>query len=467
MDSNNSLPPPDQYRSLVKRLQSSNYLLNKQLQHICLVNGLRTSGVKAELQRRILDALEKAYTQVDPRAYRDIEQSVHREKNGGLPAPHDALSSTLPVPNNAQSVSPNMNNYGYQNGYPGYGGVNGQRSHQMPPQEKDMRVLVFCAGANTGPQDIAFPHQSELKVNGGDVKANLRGLKNKPGSTRPVDITDLLRLKIPTYTNNIEFTYALTQKAGDKASQSNSQRFYLVVNVCKTTPVDSLVRTISGKRISKASVLLELTRKAHDAEIEMSSQVLSLKCPLSYMRLVTPCRATTCTHVQCFDATSYLQLQQQGPQWLCPVCSKSAPYERLAIDEYVRDILDRTSRSVEQVDIEPNGQWKAHGSIEEELEPEPEHEAFAIDDDDLVISEISYVGNRGTNTPNTLAPTTSTPTPVTAASREGSSMPRSGGNKRSHAEVIDLTLSEDEEAPQPPRKKMQYGPGSAYSSYLG
>lgn len=89
--------------------------------------------------------------------------------------------------------------------------------------EKDMRVLVFCAGGNQGPQDIAFPHQSELKVNGGDVKANLRGLKNKPGSTRPVDITDLLRLKIHTYANNIEFTYALTQKAGAKASQSNVQ----------------------------------------------------------------------------------------------------------------------------------------------------------------------------------------------------------------------------------------------------
>jgi hypothetical protein len=55
MDSYTSLPPPDQYRALVKRLQSSNYLLNKQLQHICLVNGLRTSGVKAELQRRILE----------------------------------------------------------------------------------------------------------------------------------------------------------------------------------------------------------------------------------------------------------------------------------------------------------------------------------------------------------------------------------------------------------------------------
>jgi E3 SUMO-protein ligase PIAS1 len=136
------------------------------------------------------------------------------------------------------------------------------------------------------------------------------------------------------------------------------------------------------------------------------------------------------------------------------------------LPRYVRDILDRTSQDVEQVDIEPNGQWKAHGSVEQEEEPEPQHEALAIDDDDLVISEVSYVGNRGTNTPNTLAPTTSTPTPVTAASREGSSMPRSGGNKRGH-EVIDLTLSEDEEPPEPPRKKAQYGAGSAYSSYLG
>lgn len=116
--------------------------------------------------------------------------------------------------------------------------------------------------------------------------------------------------------------------------------------------MESLVRAITAKKISKASVVAErksqdqqdlwisarvnrhlVTKNANDAEIELSSQVLSLKCPLSYMRLVTPVRATTCTHVQCFDATSYLQLQQQGPQWVCPVCSKPAPYERLAVDE--------------------------------------------------------------------------------------------------------------------------------------
>ncbi|KUI64483.1 E3 SUMO-protein ligase pli1 [Cytospora mali] len=425
-----SLPPPDQYRALVKRLSSSNYLLNKQLQHICQVNGLRTSGVKAELQRRILDALEKAYRDGDTRAYREIEQSVHREK-GIYAAPNDSPSTTLPTPtNHAQQAPVNMNSYGYQNGYPEYGG---QRSQQMPSQvmqnhrncvsvqiraldnpqlsqcatDKSMRVMVFCAMENTGVQDIAFPHQSELKVNGGDVKANLRGLKNKPGSTRPVDITDLLRLKIPNYSNNIEFTYALTNKAGYKVSQSNGQKFYLVVYICKTVPVDNLVQSICGRKISKASVLLELTRKAHDAEIEMSSQVLSLKCPLSY----------------------------------------------------VKDILDNTTQSVEKVDIEPDGQWKAHGEVEDVVKPESHHEAFDLDDDDLV--EVDFVGNRGTNTPNTLAPTPNTPTPGVAASREGSSMPRSG-NKRSHAEVIDLTLSDEDEPPQPPAKRLHYRTSSAY-----
>lgn len=78
--------------------------------------------------------------------------------------------------------------------------------------DKLYRVMIFCAGDVNGVQNIAFPHQSELRVNTAEIKANLRGLKNKPGSTRPVDITDALRWR-PNYVNNVEFTYALTNKA--------------------------------------------------------------------------------------------------------------------------------------------------------------------------------------------------------------------------------------------------------------
>lgn len=78
--------------------------------------------------------------------------------------------------------------------------------------DPSLRVMIFCSASNMGIQDVAFPYQCEIKVNGGEVKANLRGLKNKPGSTRPVDVTNLLRLKPPNYSNTLEFTYALTSK---------------------------------------------------------------------------------------------------------------------------------------------------------------------------------------------------------------------------------------------------------------
>ena len=58
-----------------------------------------------------------------------------------------------------------------------------------------MRVMVYCAG-DTGLSpytlsDVAFP--------------------NKPGSTRPADITQLMRKK-PGYPNKVTVTWALTTK---------------------------------------------------------------------------------------------------------------------------------------------------------------------------------------------------------------------------------------------------------------
>lgn len=81
-------------------------------------------------------------------------------------------------------------------------------------KDADYRVMVFCACdvAASTPTDISFPHQVELKCNTNEVKANLRGLKNKPGSTRPADITSFIKKKIPGYQNVLEMVYALTAK---------------------------------------------------------------------------------------------------------------------------------------------------------------------------------------------------------------------------------------------------------------
>lgn len=83
-----------------------------------------------------------------------------------------------------------------------------------------LRVLLFSALeqplTRDTPIDIAFPSQIEVRLNGEEVKANYKGLKNKPGSTRPADITHLVRTSPANHRNTLVVTYALTQKASRK-----------------------------------------------------------------------------------------------------------------------------------------------------------------------------------------------------------------------------------------------------------
>ena len=96
--------------------------------------------------------------------------------------------------------------------------------------DSSLRVLLYCAAKSDitagVPFDVAFPSQLEVKVNDTEVRANFKGLKNKPGSTRPADITAFIT-KQPQYTNRILVTYALTQKVGETPSPKDSQVRYM------------------------------------------------------------------------------------------------------------------------------------------------------------------------------------------------------------------------------------------------
>ncbi|KAF4984546.1 hypothetical protein FZEAL_280 [Fusarium zealandicum] len=485
-----------------------NRLLNRQLSSVCQVNGVKSTGIKAELQNRIANLIQEAVNANDSVRFQQIRQSVHNTISNTPAGASPARATTSHTHAHGyspgyigQSMSPHA---GVSNGHrsgPGFGGssvtinfkpspfyhveatigdihacdvmsqhrntvalairLNDHPALQKCVNDPSYRVMVFCAGDSLGAQEVAFPHQSELKVNGGEIKANLRGLKNKPGSTRPVDITKSLRLR-PSYNNNVDFTYALTNKGGGR------QKFFLVLNLCKVTSVDDLVtRIATGKRIPIDSVKQELNAKAQDPDVVATSQVLSLKCPLSYMRLDLPCRGLSCTHIQCFDATSYLQLQEQGPQWQCPICYKSATFEQLAVDEYVKDILARTSKNLETVTIEPNGDWRIKNSDDSQTNGNSSyHNDYDDDDDDVLISEVNPIGHRRLETPKNTTPSAGTPA---TAGRDGSSAgPRgiaSMSSKRPISAIIDLTLSDDDDdASEGPPPKRQ---NTATNGYFG
>jgi len=115
--------------------------------------------------------------------------------------------------------------------------------------DSSMRVMLFSTSnyAFGTSMDLSFPQQLEVKVNGEEVKANFKGLKNKIGSTRPADITPFLQRQHPGSPNVVEITYAYTHKP-----------FTMVVNLVKKRSVEELTETIKNHRvISKSTVMQE------------------------------------------------------------------------------------------------------------------------------------------------------------------------------------------------------------------
>ncbi|KAL9081844.1 MAG: hypothetical protein Q9159_006984 [Coniocarpon cinnabarinum] len=502
-----SIITPDDHIALARAKSETKLLLNNDLKSILREQGLAISG------------LQELYDQGEAEDFRKLCQRV------APPAPASSASATsngFMAPNYPDRYAPGYRSsggyYGGSSAYPSaysnsnYGRPSGGTSHMRfpntpfheilepltrntdlpvvhqnrhtinasftlgPEKQSQMqhnnafRVLLYCTSDFDLPRpDVGFPSQIEVKVNDEAFQGNLRGIKKKAGTTRPADITSLVR-KLPNYQNRVAVTYAATDK-----------KFFFVVNYVRKYAVQELVAKIKrGSVITKEKVINEMISKANDADIVATSSVMSLKCPLSAMRMTLPCRSTICNHNQCFDAESFLQLQEQAPQWSCPTCNKVFPFEALAVDQYVQDILQRFPKSVDQVTIEPDGAVKngdtvanmstdgpaPPGSTSPGYDSEQDGDVAGNEEDDDDDDIIEIRGGRpqpvknepsSATTPFTFQPFARSQATSRMSSAPSSVATSTNSAKRKQTEVVDLTLSSDEDEGerirQPPIKR--------------
>ncbi|KAH9873009.1 hypothetical protein J1614_005405 [Plenodomus biglobosus] len=467
--------------------ERSRTLINNDLKRILKEEGASQSGNKAALQGRVISLITSAVQHGDAEALRRLQYRV--QHHGDAPPPATASSPT--APSFPQATPPAANGYSLANGYPASrSSYSAYQQPQIPSRpnsyffkespffeirelimsnisldaspshrqsvtrtlipnehaaarlksDKSLRLLLFSALeqplAPYARLDITFPSQIEVRINSDEVKANYKGLKNKPGSTRPADITEFVRLTPANHRNSLVITYALTQK-----------KYNLFIYMVKKYSVEELTQRIKSRNvITRQSVLNEMMKNANDPDIEVGSSVMSLKDPISTLRIQTPCRSTVCTHNQCFDAESFLQLQEQAPTWTCPICNKTISYEALAVDQYVEEILNK-ARNVDQVTIEPSGEW----SLDKDVSPKRNGHGAHEEDSDEDLVEIPDYRIRAIKSEAAPTPTSLSTPPL--LSRDSSTAPRSGQKRTS--EVVDLTLSDDEE-PVRPAKKVAY-----------
>jgi len=223
------------------------------------------------------------------------------------------------------------------------------------------QLRLFCTSStfySSGPAfraqnealPIEFPPTCEVRVNNVQLQANLKGLKKKPGTAPPADLGRSVKHTGP---NRVEMVYVNSQQP------IQPKRYYLIIMLVEVASVDQLVeRLMQNKYRTQEEIMDQLSKVAsQDDDIVAGPQRMSLKCPLSFMRVNSPCRSILCVHPQCFDATSWFSMMEQTTTWLCPVCERVLNYEDLIIDGYFDHILRSTPESVEDVMVESDGQW--------------------------------------------------------------------------------------------------------------
>ncbi|KAM4746043.1 E3 SUMO-protein ligase PIAS2 isoform 2-T2 [Anableps anableps] len=227
----------------------------------------------------------------------------------------------------------------------------------LPGGRRDYMVQIqlrFCLAETSCPQDDNFPNSLSIKVNGklfplpGFAPPPKNGVEQKR-TGRPLNITSLVRLS-SAVPNQISVTW--TPEMGKTYSLS----VYLVRQLTSPLLLQRLrMKGIRSPDHSRALIKEKLTADP-DSEIATTSLRVSLMCPLGKMRLTVPCRAVTCSHLQCFDAALYLQMNEKKPTWICPVCDKKADYESLIIDGLFLEILNDCS-DVDEIKFQEDGTW--------------------------------------------------------------------------------------------------------------
>ncbi|XP_014218502.1 E3 SUMO-protein ligase PIAS2 isoform X2 [Copidosoma floridanum] len=218
--------------------------------------------------------------------------------------------------------------------------------------------MRFCLQETSCEQEDYFPPSINVKVNGKMCPLPNPIPTNKPGvepkrPPRPVNISPLVKLS-PTVANQISVTW----------SADYGRRYAIAVYLVKKLTSSELLMRLKNRGCKHSDytrgLIKEKLNEDADSEIATTSLRVSLACPLGKMRMSTPCRASTCSHLQCFDASLFLQMNERKPTWNCPVCDKTALYDNLTIDGYFQEVLssNKLLPDVNEIQLLQDGSWE-------------------------------------------------------------------------------------------------------------
>ncbi|KAL9937097.1 hypothetical protein V8E36_004332 [Tilletia maclaganii] len=361
--------------------------------------------------------------------------------------------------------------------------------HQQLLKEPRYQVRLFCSQFEAfnaamahpnRPAPVIFPLTCEARVNDRLLSANLKGNRKVPGKVPPPNLNKDNALHLDGRLNKVELSYVNT----------TYQKYSMICGLVETHSIDSLVAKVKSRPLTIEMVKASILKANEDEEIETGATKMTLRCPLSAMRIKVPSRSRKCNHRQCFDADTFFQLNEQTPSWTCPVCNNTLIPDDLVLDQYVETVLKQVPEDQDSIVVEPDASWHtednkfrsaggSNGSAPEAGASASANGKGKEPQSRKTVPNVIFMDLSPSppNSPRASAPSSSMPFSVSgseSASASGSgtgaggsgpySVPSSSANsnaasgsappRRADPIVIDLTLSSDEDDGAPPAPRI-------------
>lgn len=279
-----------------------------------------------------------------------------------------------------------------------------------------------------------LPLGLHIRVNGKVCPLPPTAPNTRPGTEarrtpRPINCTQLVKLN-PNLINQITVNWT-----------PDGKNYVMAIYLVKKLSSDTLLQKLQEKGArSSEDTKNDIIKKLADVDPDLAttSYRFSLVCPLGKMKMKIPAKSVNCDHLQCFDASIFILMNEKKPTWMCPTCNKSCLYDDIQIESYFLDIVSNPTLAdcCKEIEILADGTWRVYV---ESKEPENTECAPIIKEKpiDSVTLDDSDDGNDND----------STDVRKDSKAAESSKEPET-----LKSTFVDLTLSDNDEE-QPPKEK--------------
>lgn len=240
----------------------------------------------------------------------------------------------------------------------------------LKKEDPSIRIYLLCGrkmtdGRTSDNIKIEYPSPHYLTVNNEQLdNRKYGGLVNKPGTAKPVDLTEYLLG--PPELNKIRISY-----------MDDTYTYYVYLYFVKIIPFETVIQEIlDHPKIPKQQAIEIIKKNVEDLsrdDIEMKDILLTLRDSYTYAKINIPIKTKNCKHLECFDLRYFMIQQYESPTWECPRCSEPLDVSDLAVCEYAEEIVNTITEDVDYVRITRNGSWCPYDEKEElALKAKPE-----------------------------------------------------------------------------------------------